>query len=41
MEYMAHWEAQHIGVIQSVEYVLSWVAVLGFIGFLFYIAKKS
>ena len=40
MEYMAIWEAQNIGYIQSAEYIISWVLVLGLIGFLFYIAKE-
>ena len=41
MEYMAHWEAQHIGVIQSAEYVVAWMGVIGFIAILFYVAKKG
>ena len=40
MEYMAIWEAQNIGYIQSAEYIISWILVLGLIGFLFYIAKE-
>tara|TARA_B100000035_G_scaffold233121_1_gene201350 strand:- start:4439 stop:4564 length:126 start_codon:yes stop_codon:yes gene_type:complete len=39
MDYMAIWEAQHIGYIHSAEYIISWALLLGLIGFLFYIAK--
>ncbi len=40
MEYMGIWEAQHIGVIQSVEYVACWVGFLSLLGILFYRSKQ-
>jgi hypothetical protein len=39
MEIMAHWEAQHIGVIQSVEYVVAWVGFIAVVAILFYKSK--
>ena len=39
MEIMAHWEAQYIGVIQSVEYVAAWVGFICLLAILFYKAR--
>tara|TARA_A100001015_G_C14927324_1_gene686930 strand:+ start:205 stop:330 length:126 start_codon:yes stop_codon:yes gene_type:complete len=41
MEYMGIWEAQHLGVIDSIEYVLSWIVLITFFSIMLYIAKKS
>ena len=41
MEYMGIWEAQHLGLIQSAEYVVGWVGITILAALLLYKAKSN